>query len=86
MLGSARGVLRSIGNMYADPFTDRWPGYDPAHIGYVFRIALAPGQTKALVTFVVKGLSEVYDPRGGFPVVRRDALLCAEPVYAGVDA
>ena len=86
VLGSARGVLRSIGNMYADPFTDRWPGYDPAHIGYVFRIALAPGQTKALVTFVVKGLSEVYDPRGGFPVVRRDALLGAEPVYAGVDA
>ncbi len=86
VLGSARGVLRAVGNMYADPFADRWPGYDPAHLGYVFRLTLAPGQTNALVTFVVKGLSEVYDPRGGFPVTRRDALLGAEPLYTGADA
>jgi len=86
VLGSARGVLRGVGNMYADPFVDRWPGYDPAHIAYLFRLTLAPGQSRALVTFVVKGLSEVYDPRGGFPVAIHDALLGAEPVYAGADA
>ena len=60
--------------MYGDPFTEKWPGYDPAHIGYVFKLTLKPGQTAALMTFVVKGLSEVYDPRGGFPIKFRDGL------------
>jgi amidase len=58
LLGSRNGVLTKAGDMYADPFTDRWPGYDPAHIGYVFSFRLRPAQTTALVTFVVKGLSE----------------------------
>ena len=61
------GVFTAAGDMYADPFTDAYPGFDPAHMGYVFTLTLAPGETKALVTFVVKGLSEVYDPRGGYP-------------------
>jgi amidase len=76
VLGShAAGLLTSIGDIYADPFTSRWPGFDPAHIGYVFSLTLRPGQTLALMTFVVKGLSEVYDPRGGFPIPLRDALV-----------
>jgi amidase len=76
VLGShAAGLLAAIGDMYADPFTDRWPGYDPAHIGYVFSLTIKPGQTVALMTFVVKGLSEVYDPRGGFPIPLRDAIV-----------
>ena len=72
----------------ANPFTDAYPGYDPAHVGYVFRLELAPGQTEALVTFVVKGLSEVYDPRGGYPITRKDALLStwSDAVYTGADA
>ena len=37
------------------------------------------------MTFVVKGLSEVYDPRGGFPVKARDGLVVPnfDDVYAG---
>jgi amidase len=79
------GVLTSVGDMYANPFEDKWPGYDPAHIGYVFKLQLKPGETKALVTFVVKGLSEVYDPRGGFPIKTRDGLVVPnfDDVYAG---
>ena len=38
------------------------------------------------MTFVVKGLSEVYDPRGGYPVPYKDALLTGQPAYAGADA
>ncbi len=68
MLGTKPGVLTSVGDMYGDPFADAWPGFDPAHIGYVFTLRLRPGETRALVTFVVKGLSEVYDPRGGYPI------------------
>ncbi len=85
--GGAGGVFQRAGDIYADPFTDAYPGFDPAHIGYVFRLTLAPGQTAALVTFVVKGLSEVYDPRGGYPIARRDGLLStwADAVYAGAD-
>jgi len=49
--------------MYADPFVDRYPGFDPAHVGYVFSLTLHAGETRALVTFVAKGLSEVYDAR-----------------------
>jgi amidase len=64
VLGSRRGVLTAVGDMYADPFSDRYPGFDPAHIGYVFAFTVKPGQTTALVTFVVKGLSEVYGSRG----------------------
>ena len=87
VLGSrTAGLLTSVGDMYADPFTDKWPGFDPAHIAYVFRLRLRPHETAALVTFVVKGLSEVYDPRGGFPVTIRDGLIGAEPPYAGSDA
>jgi amidase len=86
VLGShAAGWLSAVGDMYADPFTSRWPGYDPAHIGYVFTLSLKPGQTVALMTFVVKGLSEVYDPRGGFPIPLRDALVAPKysAAYAG---
>jgi len=41
--------------MYGNPFTDKWPGFDTAHIGYVFTLKLKPGQTAALMTFVAKG-------------------------------
>ncbi len=85
VLGNRPGVMTSIGDMYADPFTDRWPGFDPAHIGYVFTLRLRPGQTAALVTFVVKGLSEVYDPRGGTPVTVTDGLVSGGTVYDGAD-
>lgn len=86
---AAAAALRvRVGDMYGNPFVDAYPGFDPAHIGYVYRLTLRPGETAALVTFVVKGLSEVYDPRGGTPIARRDALLStwSDPVYAGADA
>ncbi len=87
VLGSrAAAVLTSVGDMFGDPFADKWPGYDPAHIGYVFTLRLRPGQTAALVTFVVKGQSEVYDPRGGYPIPFKDALITGEAVYSGADA
>ncbi len=76
----------AAGDMYGDPFEGRWPGADPAHVGYVFSLRLRPGETKALMTFVVKGLSEVYDPRGGYPLPFKDALVTGEAVYAGADA
>jgi len=86
VLGShTAGLFTAVGDMYADPFTSRWPGYDPAYIGYVFTLTLKPGQSAALMTFVVKGLSEVYDPRGGFPIPLRDALVAPKysAPYAG---
>ena len=86
VLGSkTAGVLTAVGDMYGNPFTDKWPGFDTAHIGYVFTLKLKPGQTAALVTFVVKGNSEVYDPRGGFPTSVRDGLVTPNfnDVYAG---
>lgn len=86
VLGTRRGSLTSVGDMYGDPFDGTWPGFDTSHIGYVFTMRLLPGQTSALVTFVVKGLSEVYDPRGGYPIAVKDALVTGEAVYAGADA
>ncbi len=86
VLGTQAGRLTSVGNMYANPFADQWPGFDPAHIGYVFTLRLPPGQTLALVTFVVKGLSEVYDPRGGYPIAIKDGLVSGEAPYSGPDA
>jgi amidase len=87
VLGQGRpGVLTAIGDMYGDPFVVAWPGFDPAHIGYVFTLRLRPGETRALMTFVVKGLSEIYDPRGGYPIPFKDALVTGEAVYAGADA
>ncbi|HEX4412897.1 MAG TPA: amidase family protein, partial [Lacipirellulaceae bacterium] len=89
VLGSkTAGVFTSVGNMYGDPFTEKWPGFDPAHIGYVFTLKLKPSQTLALMTFVVKGKSEVYDPRGGFPIKVRDGLVIPnfDPVYKGKNA
>jgi amidase len=86
VVGSKSGVLTAVGDMYGDPFASAWPGFDPAHIGYVFTLRLRPGETRALMTFVVKGLSEVYDPRGGYPIPYKDALLGGEAVYAGADA
>jgi amidase len=69
------GLMTRIGDMYGDPFADAWPGYDPSHIGYVFTFTVQPGATASLMTFVVKGLSEVYDPRGGFPIPIKDAIV-----------
>src|SRR5207247_9797328 len=88
VLGTRAGILTSVGDMYADPFSDSYPGFDPADIGYVFTLRLEPGQTVALVTFVVKGLSEVYDPRGGFPIAIKDGLLStwSDAMYPGADA
>jgi amidase len=88
VLGSALArVLTGVGDMYADPFTRRWPGYDPSHIGYVFTLTIQPGQTAALMTFVAKGLSEIYDPRGGFPIPIRDGIVAPKSAapYAGPD-
>ena len=85
VLGSKTGVLTAVGDMYGDPFTSAWPGFDPAHIGYVFTLRLRAGETRALLTFVVKGLSEVYDPRGGYPIPYKDGLLGGAAVYAGSD-
>ena len=75
VLGNARGVFVHAGDMYANPFEDRYPGFDPAHIGYVFRLTLRPHETKALATFVVKGLSEVYDASGEGSVRIRDGVV-----------
>ena len=75
VLGTAGGILSRFGDMYADPFTDAYPGFDPAHIAYVFRLTLRPGETRALVTFVVKGRAEGFDPRGGIPVPLKDTLV-----------
>ena len=89
VLGSrAGGLLTAIGDMYANPFTDKWPGFDPAHIGYVFTLTIAPHQTVALMTFVVKGLSEVYDPRGGFPIPIINGIVAPKysAPYSGADA
>lgn len=76
------------GDMYGDPFVDPYPGYDPAQIGYVYTFTLAPGETAALMSFVVKGLSEVYDPRGGPPTNLKGAIVAPyfDPVYTGADA
>ena len=86
VLGNLAGALTAVGDMFGDPFADKWPGYDPAHIGYVYSFRLRPGETSALLTFVVKGLSEIYDPRGGYPIPFRDALVTGEAVYSGADA
>ena len=86
VLGNLRGTLASFGDMYSDPFTTQWPGFDPAHIAYVFTLRLRPGQTSSLMTFVVKGRSEAYDPRGGYPLPFKDALITGEAPYGGVDA
>jgi len=86
VLGTRSGVLSGVGDMYGNPFELKYPGFDSAHIGYVFTLRLAPGETRSLLTFVVKGLSEVYDPRGGYPIPFRDALIGGEPVYEGRDA
>lgn len=86
VLGDKKGIVTAIGDMYADPFEDRWPGFDPAHVGYVFALRLRPGQSASLMTFVVKGLSETYDPRGGYPLPFKDALITGEAPYAGKDA
>lgn len=87
VLGTVASVRGAAGDMYANPFTDAYPGFDPAQVGYVYTLTLRPGETAALMTFVVKGLSEIYDPRGGFPITRKDALLStwSGPEYTGAD-
>ena len=87
VLGTAVAVRTGVGDMYANPFADAYPGFDSAHVGYVYTITLRPGETAALLTFVVKGVSEVYDPRGGYPIPRKDALLSnwSEPEYTAAD-
>jgi amidase len=85
VIGAKRGAVTSIGDMYGDPFDDRWPGFDPAHVGYVFTLRLPPGQSSSLMTFVVKGRSEWYDPRGGYPLPFKDALITGDAPYAGPD-
>ena len=83
VLGGRSGLRTAVGDMYADPFSDRWPGYDPAHLGYVFTFTVRPGQTTALVTFVVKGLSELYDSRGQGPVRIRDGVVTPAAASGG---
>ena len=84
VLGSRTGLVTSIGDMYGDPFSDRWPGFDPAHIGYVFHFTVKPGETRALLTFVAKGMSELYDARGPGGAVRiRDGVVVPAAAAAG---
>ena len=87
VLGRVPAVRAGTGDMYANPFADAYPGFDPAYIGYVYRLTLAPGETRALVTFVVKGRSETYDPRGGPEPIRTGGLLSTwyDAPYTGPD-
>ena len=48
VLGNKRGVLTATGDMYSDPFENQWPGFDPAHVGYVFTLRLRPGQARVV--------------------------------------
>ena len=34
------------GDMFGNPFTDAYPGFDPAHVGYVYRLALHPDRPR----------------------------------------
>jgi amidase len=88
VLGTNRSVRKGVGDMYGDPFADPYPGFDPAHIGYVFSLRIPAHETQSLMTFVVKGLSETYDPRGGAPVTFTDALVAPKhrAPYTGADA
>jgi amidase len=86
VIGDRKGAVTAIGDMYADPFEGRWPGFDPAHVGYIFTLRLRPGQSSSLMTFVVKGRSETYDPRGGYRLPFTDALITGAAPYAGNDA
>ena len=44
------------------------------------------GAVAALVTFVVKGLSEVYDPRGGYPIGKAARIRSIrQPMYEPCD-
>ena len=43
VLGSRATALRTAtGDMYADPFADAYPGFDAAHVGYVFTLEVPP--------------------------------------------
>lgn len=86
VIGTAKGVVTAIGDMYGNPFEDRYPGFDPAHVAYVFTLRLRPGQSSSLMTFVVKGRSETYDPRGGYRRPFKEALISGSAPYAGADA
>jgi len=55
------------------------------HVGYVFRLTLRPGETKALVTFVAKGLSELYDA-GKASMRIRDGVVADQPADAKIPA
>ena len=81
-------LLTRVGDMYGDPFVDTMARLRSGPHRLRVHARLRPGQTTALVTFVVKGLSEVYDPRGGFPVARqgRPRRRRSDAVYAGADA
>jgi len=89
VLGNEAGALfTGVGDMYGDPFKDRWPGYDPAYIAYNFTLIIPAGATRALMTFLVKGASESYDPRGGLGTPIRDAIVAPkyDAPYRGADA
>jgi amidase len=89
VLGNAdRALFNGVGDMYADPFADRWPGYDPAYIAYKFRLTIPAGATRALMTFIVKGASESYDPRGGLGTPIQNGIVAPkyEARYRGSDA
>jgi amidase len=77
----ASRLFTTIGDMYGDPFTDRWPGYDPAYIAYNFTLTVPAGESRALMTFVVKGASEAYDTRGGLGTPIQNGIVA--PKYDG---
>ncbi|HEX7137966.1 MAG TPA: hypothetical protein VF219_08980, partial [Vicinamibacterales bacterium] len=84
---NASGAFTQVGDMYGNPFTERWPGYDPAYIAYNFTLTMPAGQSRALMTFVVKGASEAYDPRGGLGTPIQNGIIAPkyEAPYRGAD-
>jgi amidase len=89
VLGNDAGrVFTQVGDMYGNPFTERWPGYDPAYIGYDFTLTIPAGESRALMFFVVKGASEAYDPRGGLGTPIQNGIVAPkyDARYGGADA
>ena len=87
VLGTARRCSRRRATCTATRSPTRGPASIPRISATCSRSTLRRADV-ALVTFVVKGLSEVYDPRGGFPIPRARcaALDLDRPVYTGADA
>lgn len=77
-------LVPRLGDAEFDPFDQPYPGRENGFLAYVYTLELAPGETKSLANFLIKGLAESSGNSQIQNVINRATSLMSSPIWTGL--